>query len=209
VPSLPAINGLIDLILLDGEVFHSRVEDLDGIRFTVGAPYGIHAADVPPVGTAMEIAWVDGDRRHGVDVRLRAFTKEQPPRWELQVVGSVHLQTRRNYVRGGGGESAKIVRAAESLEAKVIDLSEGGVRLRITEDLFERDDRLELVLSLGHDRVPLNGRVRFVRQLPDAEGFDLIITYEVPEGVSRLIRGYVLRRDMEARRRYRDSVMNA
>jgi hypothetical protein len=209
VPSLPAINGLIDLILLDGEVFHSRVEDLDGIRFTVGAPYGIHAADVPPVGTAMEIAWVDGDRRHGVDVRLRAFTKEQPPRWELQVVGSVHLQTRRNYVRGGGGETAEIVRVPENLVARVVDLSEGGVRLRITQDLFERDDNIEFALDLEDQHVPLHGRVRFVRRMSEIESFDLIVTYTVPEGVSRLIRGYVLRRDMEARRRYRDSVMNA
>jgi hypothetical protein len=209
VSSLPAINGLIDVILLDGEVFHSRVEDIDGARFTVGAPYGIHAADIPKLGTAMEMAWIDGDRRHGVDVKLKALTKEQPPRWELQVIGSVHLQTRRNYVRGGGGETAEIVRVPENLVARVVDLSEGGVRLRIGQDLFERDDNIQFALDLEDQHVPLHGRVRFVRRMPEIESFDLIVTYTVPEGVSRLIRGYVLRRDMEARRRYRDSVMNA
>jgi hypothetical protein len=206
---LPAINCLVDVVLLDGEIFHSRIEDISGLLITVGAPYGIRSEDVPVVGAGLEIAWVSGDRRHAVDMRLKSITREQPPRWELQVVGSVRLQTRRNYVRGGGGEGVEIVKGGQTYTGRVMDLSEGGVRLRIREDRFERDDRVEVRLTLDDTMFPLNGKVLFVRWIPDSEGFDVIITYEPTEAVGRAIRGYVLRREMEERRRFRESVVNS
>jgi hypothetical protein len=207
--NLPPINALVDVVLLDGEAFSSRVEDIEGVTLTVGAPYGVHAADIPKVGTALEIAWVAEDRRHAVDVRLTALTREQPPRWEIQVIGSVRLQTRRNYVRGGGGEHVEVVRGADTIAGKVIDLSEGGVRMRVTEDVLDRDDRVDVVMRVEGERLTLRGTVLFVRRHPETASFDVIITYEAPEAISRTIRGYVLRREMEARRRLRESVMNA
>lgn len=208
-PSLPPINGLIDVVLTSGDLYHSRIEDIEGLRLTVGAPYGIHSADVPAVGAGLEIAWVDGDRRYAIDMRLRSLTREQPPRWELEVVGSVRLQTRRNYVRGGGGEIIEIVKGAEKFDGKVIDLSEGGVRLRVREDRFDRDDRVDLRLTLDNQQLALRGTVRFVRRHPESASFDVIITYETTEAIGRTIRGYVLRREMEERRRLRESVVNA
>jgi hypothetical protein len=207
--SPPAINGLIDVVLTTGELYHSRIEDINGTLFTVGAPYGIHAADVPNPGAGLEIAWVDGDRRYAVDMRLRSLTREQPPRWELEMVGSIRLQTRRNYVRGGGGEEMEIAKGAETFSGRVIDLSEGGVRLRVKEDRFERDDRVDLRLTLDGEPIPLRGIVRFVRRHPESASFDVIITYETTEAFGRAIRGYVLRREMEERRRLRESVVNA
>ena len=206
---LPAINCLVDVVLLDGELYNSRVEDVHGRLITVGAPYGIRWEDVPRVGAGLEIAWVSGDRRHAVDMRLKSITREQPPRWELQVVGSVRLQTRRNYVRGGGGEGIEIVKGTHTFSGRVMDLSEGGVRLRIREDRFERDDRVEVRLRLDDTTYPLSGKVLFVRWIPDLEGFDVIITYEPSEAVGTAIRGYVLRREMEERRRLRASVVNS
>ena len=91
----------------------------------------------------------------------------------------------------------------------MIDLSEGGVRLRVQEDLFDRDEHVDVLLKLDGDRLSLRGTVLFVRRHPQTASFDLIITYETPEAVGRTIRSYVLKREMEARRRLRESVMNA
>ncbi|GGM70519.1 PilZ domain-containing protein [Dactylosporangium sucinum] len=207
--SLPAINCLVDVVLMDGETYQSRVEDVTDRRLTVAAPYGIHAADMPKIGSSMELAWVAGDRRVAVDVRLTALSREQPPRWSLETVGSIRLQTRRNYVRGGGGESVEVSSGGASYEGKVIDLSEGGVRCRLTEDKFDRDDRVEVRIALENETIPLRGTVLFVRRDYENATFDVIITYETTELVGRAIRGYVLRREMEERRRTRESVANA
>ncbi|GAA2618861.1 hypothetical protein GCM10010399_57380 [Dactylosporangium fulvum] len=207
--SLPAINTLVDVVLMDGEAYQSRVEDVTDKRLTVAAPFGVNTADMPKVGTSLELAWVAGDRRHAIDVRLTALSNEQPPRWSLEAIGSIRLQTRRNYVRGGGGEPVEVTMGGTAYAGRVIDLSEGGIRCRMLEDKFDRDDRVELRIALEDQTIPLNGTVLFVRRDHKNGTFDVIITYETTELVGRAIRGYVLRREMEERRRSRESVANA
>ncbi|MGI5247002.1 PilZ domain-containing protein [Dactylosporangium sp. CA-139066] len=207
--SLPGINALVDVVLMDGEAYQSRVEDISGKRLTVAAPFGVSSVDVPKVGASMELAWVAGDRRQAVDVKLVELSREQPPRWSLEAVGSTRLQTRRNYVRGGGGEWVEVTLKGTTYQGKVIDLSEGGVRCRMLEDRFDRDDRVEIRVLLDETPITLSGTVLFVRRDPENATYDVIITYETSEGVGRAIRGYVLRREMEERRRNRESVANA
>nr|BFE63615.1 hypothetical protein GCM10020063_081410 [Dactylosporangium thailandense] len=207
--SLPTINALVDVVLMDGEAYQSRVEDMSGKRLTVAAPFGVIPADVPKVGASMELAWVAGDRRQAVDVRLVELSREQPPRWSLEAVGSIRLQTRRNYVRGGGGEWVEVRHGGSTYQGRVIDLSEGGVRCRMLEDRFERDDRVDVKVSLESESITLSGTVLFVRRDPENATYDVIITYETSELIGRAIRGYVLRREMEERRRNRESVANA
>jgi c-di-GMP-binding flagellar brake protein YcgR len=209
VTSLPAINALVDVVLTDGEAYQSRVEDITGKRLTVAAPFGVNGADMPGVGTAMELAWVTGDRRQAVDVRLVELSREQPPRWSLEAIGSIRLQTRRNYVRGGGGEGVEVTLGGTAYAGRVVDLSEGGVRCRMLEDKFDRDDRVDLRVALETETIALRGTVLFVRRDHENHTFDVIITYETTELVGRTIRGYVLRREMEERRRNRESVANA
>jgi hypothetical protein len=36
---------------------------------------------MPKLGSSVELAWVAGDRRQAVDVRLVELSREQPPRW--------------------------------------------------------------------------------------------------------------------------------
>jgi c-di-GMP-binding flagellar brake protein YcgR len=209
VTTLPAINALVDVVLTDGEAYQSRVEDITGKRLTVAAPFGVNGADMPDVGTAMELAWVTGDRRQAVDVRLAELSREQPPRWSLEAIGSIRLQTRRNYVRGGGGEGVEVTLGGTAYAGRVVDLSEGGVRCRMLEDKFDRDDRVDLRVALEDETIALRGTVLFVRRDHENATYDVIITYETSELVGRAIRGYVLRREMEERRRKRESVANA
>jgi c-di-GMP-binding flagellar brake protein YcgR len=207
VSDLPQINCLVDLVLPDGDIFRSRVEDIDGKMFTVGAPLDSRA-NASKVGTDLEVEWVLDERRQAVDMRLKSLSGAHPPLWTLEVTSTVRTQSRRSYVRGGGGENADISHAAKKATGKVIDLSEGGVRLRVHEDLFERDQHVDVLLKLDGERLSVRGTVLFVRRHPQTASFDLIITYEMPEAVGRTIRSYVLKREMEARRRLRESVMN-
>lgn len=83
------------------------------------------------------------------------------------------------------------------------------MRCRMPEDRFERDDRVDVAVSLETDSITVTGSVLFVRRDPENAGYDVIITYETSELVGRAIRGYVLRPEMEERRRNRESVANA
>ena len=99
---LPPINSLVDLVLPDGEIFPSRIEGIDGKVFTVGAPLGL-AAKPPKSGSALEVEWIGEDRRHAAVMRLKGVAGGNPPLWNLELVSSVRTQSRRNFVRGGGG----------------------------------------------------------------------------------------------------------
>jgi PilZ domain len=199
--SLPLINGLVDVVLLDGAVFPSRVEDAAGRVLVVATPMGIHSADVPKLGSSLELAWIADRRRKAVDVKLSALTKEQPPRWRLEALGPVRLQSRRNYVRGGGGETVELDTGSATVLGRVVDMSEGGLRCRVRENQVRREEVVSVRVRLGGDVLELTGTVLFVR--PDDEGdfIDLVVTYETTEAIGRAIRGYVLRREMEERRR--------
>jgi hypothetical protein len=203
VSDLPPINSLVDLILLDGEIFPSRIEGIDGKVFTVGEPLDARAK-VPKIGSALEVEWVVDDRRQAVDMRLTSLSGARPPLWRLEVTSSVRPQSRRSYVRGGGGENSDVSQGEHKVTGKVVDLSEGGVRLRVQEDLFERDEHVDVLLRLDGERLSVRGTVLFVRRHPQTASFDLIITYETPEAVGRTIRSYVLKREIEARRRLRE-----
>lgn len=61
--SLPPINALVDVVLMDGEAYQSRVEDVADKRLTVAAQFGVNSAEVPKLGASTELAWVAGDRR--------------------------------------------------------------------------------------------------------------------------------------------------
>src|SRR6185312_15565928 len=106
---------------MDGQAYQSRVEDGSAKRLTVAAPFGVHSSEVPKIGAAMELAWIAGDRRQAVDVRLVELSREQPPRWTLEAIGSIRLQTRRNYVRGGGGGWVGVALDGTTYDGKVID----------------------------------------------------------------------------------------
>ena len=203
--SLPDLNALIDIVLIDGQAFHSRVEDAVGTRLTVGAPFSIRAADVPRIGGRLDVAWLAGARRMVVTVRLRA-TNREPPRWQLEVAGTPRLQTRRHYVRGGGGERVEFTTdSGDMFTCWAIDVSEGGVRCRMPEDRVSHDEAVQMRLSLDTEELSLHGTVRFVRPREETESFDVIVTYQTTEAVGQRIRAYIMRREMEERRRLRAS----
>jgi hypothetical protein len=201
---LPTINALVDIALIDGSSYPSRVEDLDRDAYTLAAPFGIAVEELPEVGAIVELAWLHEDSRLTAPAKLEGMTREQPRLWRLRIAGEARRQTRRAYVRGGGGELVDLLSAdggTAPASGRIIDLSEGGVRCRTRIGNFVREQRVEVALRLDADVVKINGRVLFVRRNVETADFDVVVQYETTETVGRLIRSYVLRRQMEERRR--------
>jgi hypothetical protein len=202
--SLPTINALVDIALIDGSSYPSRIEDLDRGAYLVAAPFDIPAQDMPEIGALVELAWLCDDSRMAAPAKLEDITRAQARHWQLRLAGEARRQTRRAFVRGGGGEFVDVLSVdggTAPASGRVIDLSEGGVRCRTRIGNFVNDQRVNLQLRLDTEVVTLGGKVLFVRRNPETADFDVVVQYETTESIGRQIRSYVLRKQMEERRR--------
>lgn len=207
---LPAINSLVELIVDDERVYRSRIED-DAVddRLTVAAPIGAGNLEPPQIGSPLDLSWVDGRNRHLVPVLLEDLARLSRTRascWRVRVTGEIHRENRRMYVRGGGGEPASIIRTGFALaktrtEGRVVDVSEGGVRLWMPTCPYRCGEQAGVELTLGGEVVHAPGQVlRANRCGPGREGFELVLTYDLPESTAQVVRRYVMERQIADRR---------
>jgi hypothetical protein len=198
---LPAINSLVDVSLASGATYPSRIEGVTGDLLQVAAPLDAIRSVQP--GAALEVAWLRDGGRVAAPAQLTNVTDDHSPCWELRVLGDARRQTRRGYVRGGGGESVLMGRAdaESSVEGVVIDIGEASVRARLRMCDFQPGDDVDVSVDLNGDLAAVTGSVLDVRQLKETGHFDIIVAFEPTEALRRVIRGYVLRRQLEERRR--------
>lgn len=109
---LPAINTLLQVRVADDNSFSSRLEGTEGELLMVSAPVGAGDVEIPPDGLEMEVTWTGNRTRYKMAVQMAGYTKEWPPRWRLKTIGEPERDTRRRYVRGGGGGPVSIRKAA-------------------------------------------------------------------------------------------------
>jgi hypothetical protein len=200
---LPAINTRVDVLLGD-VTYPSRIEDVTGDVLQVVAPLGPGGALTAGAGDAVELAWIHDGGRVAVPARLATATGDHPVHWEVRIIGDVRRQTRRGFMRGGGGERIRFQRAGGAVMPVygwVMDIGEVSVRARLEMCDYRRSDPVTMTIALADEAVRMHGQVLDVRQVPENGHFDIIVTYEVEETDRRAIRGYILRRQLEERRR--------
>jgi hypothetical protein len=206
---LPSINALV-YVTVDAELtYRTRIEDTDERReLTIAAPIGVGDLEPPEPGTDLEVSWIEGRNRYVVPVNLTSITKAVPARWLVQVTGDRRRETRRLYVRGGGGEPMRLESIVDSRmkqQGVVIDVSEGGVRCRLPWCAIVVGDTVRVDMEL-HGTLAVVGRVLSVRDAADAAGeLDVIVVYELADAQAQQIRRYVLEREMAIRRARADA----
>jgi hypothetical protein len=200
---LPGINALVGVLLADGASYPSRVEGVEDDLFTVAAPFDEFDAAWPSIGTAMDLVWL-GEGRLVAPVRLTAVAHGRPPRWVVQTTGAPRRETRRAYMRGGGGEPVRLVRCDGDplpVEGRVVNIGEGGLRCRLPYAGLLRNEHVDVTVDLDGELVQQRVRVLFVARDPGTGAYDVVMTFESSEALGRTIRGYILRRQMAERRR--------
>lgn len=216
---MPEVNAPVS-VTVDGADFDSRIALIDEKVVVVAAP--LHeSAEPPELGTLVMVGWGAGARgRYIMDTRLRSTARVEgvPIRcWTLSIEAEPELHQRRRFVRAGGGEPVR-VRARERdavLSGSAIDVSEGGVRVRFRiTDATPGDDRwprladgeaVTAVIQLDDDMLDADGNV--LRTIEDAESktVDMIVTLDLSERQAELVRRYVMRQQILARRAAADS----
>jgi hypothetical protein len=197
-----ALNALVDISLASGATYPSRVEDVDGDVLRVAAVLG--SLDGVRVDDPVELAWLLGGERLAAPGKVVGLPVTQTRTWDVRITGEPRRQNRRGYVRGGGGEAVRLRRpddAGPALDGYIIDVGEASVRARVQKCDYEADEPLQVAMQLGPDVVKVEGPVIAVRAIVETGYVDVVVSFETGEALGRVIRGYILKQQLERRRR--------
>jgi hypothetical protein len=185
--------------------FRSRLETVDGAAFTVAAPLETSGPAVLGPGHEFEVFWAPPRTRVVLPCRLIAVSDEAPYRWTLTPTAPARHDNRRQFVRGGGGAVVRldVDLAGQSAEGVLLDISEGGLRCWIDQPMsLAIGDQVGATVWLGTGEARLKGVVHTVRAAPHGDpGQHLILTFDSPEDMGRMIRQYILAWEIGERRR--------
>lgn len=204
VANLPGINTLLDVLVGEEDVYQSRLEDADGSVLTIAALLGVRGGQPAP-GDRLGLAWVAGEHRYRVPVRLTAIVPEHPPRWLVEVTGETRRHNRRSFVRSLSGAPVLVSQVAEGrLEAPVAgvisDIGERSARCRLPMGPYSPGDVLQARLAVGDEFVDTAAELVAVRKSDDL-GVEVVLAYELPEHDAAIIRRHVLEQQRAVRQR--------
>jgi hypothetical protein len=197
-----ALNDLVDISLASGAVYPSRVEDVNGDVLRVAAVLG--SLDGVRLEDSVELAWLMSGDRLAAPAKVVGMPASQTPSWDVRITGEPRRQNRRGYVRGGGGEAVRLRRpddAGPPLDGYVIDVGEASVRARVRKCDYELEESLMVTMQLGPDVVAVEGIVNAVRHIIETGYVDVVVSFETGEAQGRVIRSYIMKWQLEQRRR--------
>ncbi|MDI6098406.1 hypothetical protein QLQ12_07295 [Actinoplanes sp. NEAU-A12] len=156
-------------------------------------------------GAAVTTRWPAGPR--GRFVQRGAVLKVDENRIDIALAGEPAIEQLRNYVRGGGGESIHLVRAGEPQSVgQVHDISERAVRAHFGDVDLRPGEEMLLRVELDNEVVEFPAiayRVAQIRQQVPVRGplvTEMVALFEQDERQAKIIRRYVLRLQLIARR---------
>ncbi|AEV85842.1 hypothetical protein ACWT_4823 [Actinoplanes sp. SE50] len=205
---LPAVGTPMFLVLGEGMNFRSRLEAVDGDRFTVAAPLETAGPVVISAGQQFDVFWAPPSTRIVLPARLVAVSDEAPFRWSLTAAGLPQHSNRREFVRGGGGAAVRLTTDDGEIEGALLDISEGGLRCWIDEPAaLAAGGRMAAAVTLGAaGTIEVSGTILSVREAPYGDpGRHVVLTFDPRESAARAIRRYVMEWEINERRLHRDA----
>lgn len=197
---LPGVNTLVELVLEDGDTHPSRIEDVDGLMLTVAAPL---ISGRPRIGCEVVVTWVGERGVYSAPARLSATREDRVPLWELRTDGVVEFGTRRRAVRAPLDARVRITAADDEearWDARSADVSETGVRCRVHTRPPAPGLEVELAFRLDEEDLKVPGVVVRSRAGRGDEAGEVVVELSAGENVARVIRRYVMRRQIQARK---------
>jgi PilZ domain len=206
--ALPGINTRVEISVLGGETYSSRIEDEDGKRLTLAAPLNLLISDLPEVGREVTVRWTGPRGKFAAPAKIAEIRSGTVSTWVVEISGAPEVEQNRRFVRGGGGEPVSMQNGdtpGELVFGRVVDVSERSVRGRFKSIDLKAGDTVLVKITLDDDVVAVSGSVLRVMPQPDNHGIDVVAVFEPDEAQATTIRRYVLRQQMLARARLADS----
>jgi hypothetical protein len=202
-----AVNTLVRLDL-GGEMplLASRVEDVDDRDLLLAAAPHIGVSASPTPGSTLTVLWTGPRGVCSLPVEFRGVEMSTVRLWRVRVAGSVGVLQRRQFARVATG-GAVSVEAVDSevdgpLDAALgwmLNLSEGGVALRVTAGTLTVGTRVHVRLSLDRELTEVDGEI--LRVAPSKEGFEEVaVAFTADHRAADRIRRFVMEEQLRQRR---------
>jgi c-di-GMP-binding flagellar brake protein YcgR len=188
---LLSLNALVILrIGQNDEEFASRIEDVNQETVIVAAPIGGSALLLASATREIQLSWVSARGRYEQSCDLAEVIGGTLKRWRLRPVGRAVLIQRRRYIRVQAAIAVLIFLPSEVLPATTIDVSEGGLRLRMARREIEDHTPTAVHMAMGGTTVDVSG---FVLRSTQVEGHqtEAVIAFETEGPGTDAIRRYV------------------
>jgi hypothetical protein len=181
----------------------SIVEDLLDEDLVVGAPATLADGQAPAQGDTIVVAWEDANGPHQLDTSLVAVLTRELPQWQVRPQGPPRTEQQRRHVRVGVDFPAVLVRDKRSIEADLLDLSEGGARARVRDPdaTVGVGDVLSLVVVLDGRELDLRARIARVHVLPGQPRTVTAVFQDLTHHQADALRHHVFAEQTRARQR--------
>lgn len=196
----PPINTLVTIEAADSRLWwKTRVEELDH-EIVVAAPVLEREATDPALGQAVQLQWRGPQGPMSVDATLVAKELRRLPTWRLQPDGPVVITQRRHHARAGTVLPAILDTGSGTVDAHVVDVGGGGVRLVHQGGLQLRaGDALRVQIRIDDVDLVLAGEV--VRAEREGPRTSVGVRFlDASQDAEDRIRRYVFSRQAQARR---------
>jgi hypothetical protein len=207
---LPAVGSLVEVVLTDGRTQPVRTIEADGLRLTVAATLLAGGVAPPRPGDHLTLRWAGRRGRCAAPCVVQAVHPKLFATWTVEAIGTVEIEQRRRFARAGGqgavhlGPDEPDVGPDEPdvglvLAGELLDISEGGLRCRVSAGGVDPDQPIFIRLLLDGQVVTLQGTVvRLIAPTPDGR-VDVAVAFSADAAQAQAIRRYVLARQLAER----------
>jgi hypothetical protein len=201
----PDTDTLVEMTAADVPASAARVVQTDGPVLILSLPMDA----VPPEGATVTVRWPAGDR--GRYVQAGTVTGVDKNRFAVELTGEAIVEQQRNFVRGGGGEEITLRLPGQSdTPGTIRDIAEQSLRAHFLDVELNDGDKIVLRILLDREVVRVNAvavKVDSLRQsipTPGPMSVEVVAVFTTNEVQAKVIRRYVLRKQMLARARRSD-----
>jgi hypothetical protein len=210
--TLPRVHRLVTISDDEGQDFCSRVEDVEDGQLTVARPLTLPLEHRFEVGNLVYVSWPDPAGLTSATTRLaRSHTRGTLGLWELQVVGELHRDQRRQFVRVPALGQIELALVSEESGEKfphvaghLLDLSEAALRCALhAEDAghFPQDADVLTSFALEERQFALPASVlKGERRRNDEDVVELVLSLRVVDPDASALRKLIFAEQLRQRR---------
>ncbi len=159
----PAINSLmwVRLPCCEGVVHPTRVENIAGNDLVIATPSKPHLELVaqPDEGRVVMVGWTTGAGSKQVRVNVINAVDGEVPTWTLRPTADVETIQRRQFVRATWDKDVTFHLPLGPVVARIIDVSEGGLRCVVPNDTNEPRGVFQVEFELDESPIVLEAEV--------------------------------------------------
>ena len=160
-PVLPTLRQRVHVRLGRWAVsLPSIVEDV-AEDIVLAAPLDLAEGQEPVAGERMLVMWEDVTGPHTLPCSFTAVVPRELPQWRVQPDGLARGEQKRRHVRAATDGLAHVVRDQAMHQARLLDVSEGGLRCRLEDAaaVVGVGDVVSCSFKAGLKELDLRGRV--------------------------------------------------